>query len=288
MNVSCALGSHCVAVARPGGGIGPGFLLLVVLLIAAAGYGVTRLRRRRRAGRVADSAWRPEGQGPSSTGAVAPSGDRAGPPDAAGPPSPQLTPEDLVRLARAGGLAGACSPGETRGACRPGASTARRAARGARRRPPRGTGRRMGGRDPRPDQAVRPERRCRQRPAARPPRVRVRLPRTQRRRQDDAHPHPARPDAGRRRHDVVARDTGPVRAQPGAGPGRRDRRRAPLPPPPDGPGEPAPARAPREAATRTGGSRGRWPGSASPNAPTTRSPRTRWACASASGWRRAC
>ena len=55
-----------------------------------------------------------------------------------------------------------------------------------------------------------------------------------------------------------------------------------------GPGEPAPAGAPREAATRRGGSRGRWPGSASPSAPTTRSPRTRWACASAWGSRRAC
>ena len=44
MNVSCALGSHCLAVARPGGSVRPGFLLLVVLLIAAAGYGVTRLR----------------------------------------------------------------------------------------------------------------------------------------------------------------------------------------------------------------------------------------------------
>ena len=77
--------------------LGPGFLLLVVLLIAAAGYGVTRLSRRRRKRRVADSTWRPERQGPSSTGAVAPSGDRAGAPDPAGPPSPQLTREDLAR-----------------------------------------------------------------------------------------------------------------------------------------------------------------------------------------------
>jgi ABC-2 type transport system ATP-binding protein len=97
MNVSCALGSHCAAVARLGGGIGPGFLLLVVLLIAAAGYGATRLGRRRRRGRVADSTWRPERQGSSSADAVAPSGDRAGAPDPAGPPSPQLTREDLAR-----------------------------------------------------------------------------------------------------------------------------------------------------------------------------------------------
>jgi ABC-2 type transport system ATP-binding protein len=86
-----------VAVARLGGGIGPGFLLLVVLLIAAAGYGATRLGRRRRGGRVADSTWHPERQGSSSTGAVAPSGDRAGAPDPAGLPSPQLTREDLAR-----------------------------------------------------------------------------------------------------------------------------------------------------------------------------------------------
>jgi ABC-2 type transport system ATP-binding protein len=86
-----------VAVARLGVGVPPGFLLLVVLLIAAAGYGATRLGRRRRRGRVADSTWRPERQGSSSTGAVAPSGDRAGAPDPAGAPSPQLTREDLAR-----------------------------------------------------------------------------------------------------------------------------------------------------------------------------------------------
>jgi ABC-2 type transport system ATP-binding protein len=97
MDVSCALGSHCVAVARLGGGIGPGFLLLVVLLIAAAGYGATRLVRRRRRDRVADSTWRPERHESSSAGAVAPSGDPAGAPDPAGPPSPQLMREDLAR-----------------------------------------------------------------------------------------------------------------------------------------------------------------------------------------------
>jgi ABC-2 type transport system ATP-binding protein len=77
-----------VAVARPGGNIGgPGFLLLVVLLIAAAGYGITRLARRRRQRRVADSTWRPERQGPSATGAAAPSGDPPGAPDPVAPPA---------------------------------------------------------------------------------------------------------------------------------------------------------------------------------------------------------
>jgi ABC-2 type transport system ATP-binding protein len=86
-----------MAAAHVVGGMGPGFFLLVILVVAAAGYGATRLGRRRRRGRVADSAWRPERQGPSSTGAVAPSGDRADAPDPAGPPSPQLTREDLAR-----------------------------------------------------------------------------------------------------------------------------------------------------------------------------------------------
>ena len=36
------------------------------------------------------------------------------------------------------------------------------------------------------------------------------------------------------------------------------------------------------------GSRRRWSGSASPTGPTTRSPPTRWACASGSAWRPAC
>ena len=136
MNVSCALGSHCVAVARPGGGIGPGFLLLVVLLIAAAGYGVTRLSRRRRAGRVADSAWRPEGQGPSSTGAVAPSGDRAA--RRMPPGRRHLSSRRRTSSARPSRRPGRSMLASSRrassrpvGACRPGASRARRAARGA-------------------------------------------------------------------------------------------------------------------------------------------------------------
>jgi ABC-2 type transport system ATP-binding protein len=112
MNVSCALGSHCLAATRPGGHIGgPGFLfLLVVLLIAGAGYGVTRLRRRRRSHQVADSAWRPERQGSSPAGAVAPSGDRAGVLDPVAPdpitPDPGSPDPGALRAARAVGLPG--------------------------------------------------------------------------------------------------------------------------------------------------------------------------------------
>ncbi len=83
MNVACDLGSHCVAIARPGG-IGPGLLLLMVLVIGTSVYGATRLRRRR-GGQVADSSWRPERQRPSSAGAVASSDDQAGAPDPAWP-----------------------------------------------------------------------------------------------------------------------------------------------------------------------------------------------------------
>jgi ABC-2 type transport system ATP-binding protein len=82
MNVSCALGSHCMAVAhaQSGTNIGPGFVLLVALVVAGAGYGATRLGRRRRAGREADSAWRPERQASASTGTGAPSEDQAAAP----------------------------------------------------------------------------------------------------------------------------------------------------------------------------------------------------------------
>ncbi len=96
MNVSCALGSPCVAIARHGAGLGPGFLLLVVLLIAAAGYGLTRLARRRREGRVADSTWRPEQQGPSATGAA----------NLAEPASPGQVQPAAPRAAGASGLPG--------------------------------------------------------------------------------------------------------------------------------------------------------------------------------------
>src|SRR5215469_12542024 len=104
MNVSCSLGSHCAAVGRHiVGGFGPGFLLLVVLAVAAVGYSATRLGHRRREGRIEDSTWRPERQGPSSTGAVASSEDQAGPPPASpaplsavGPPAAQLPREGLA------------------------------------------------------------------------------------------------------------------------------------------------------------------------------------------------
>ena len=119
MNVSCALGLHCLAVTRPGGSnIGPGLPLLVVLLIAAAGYGATRLRRRRRGGRVADSTWRPERQASSSTGAVAPSGDRAA------APVPAAPDPAAPRAARAVGLLGGTAGGwavETHGLTKLGA-----------------------------------------------------------------------------------------------------------------------------------------------------------------------
>ncbi len=115
MNVSCALGSHCVAVARHEVGLGPGFLLLVVLLIAAAGYGVTRLLRQRREGRVADSTWRPERPGSSE--------EHARPVNLADPAS--LGPAEPASL-------GPAEPPPS-GACLPGASTyARLAPRAAR------------------------------------------------------------------------------------------------------------------------------------------------------------
>jgi ABC-2 type transport system ATP-binding protein len=104
MNVSCSLGSHCVAAGKHVvGGFGGGFLLLVVVAIAAVGYGVTRASRRR-SGRERDSTWRPERQGPSSAGAVAPSDDQADAPpaspaplSAARPSAAQLTLEGLAR-----------------------------------------------------------------------------------------------------------------------------------------------------------------------------------------------
>ncbi len=101
MNVSCALGSHCMAVAhaQSGTNIGPGFVLLVALVVAGAGYGVTRLGRRRRAGRVADSAWRPERQASASTGTGAPSEDQAAAPVPAAPVPAAPVPVTPVPLA---------------------------------------------------------------------------------------------------------------------------------------------------------------------------------------------
>jgi ABC-2 type transport system ATP-binding protein len=97
MNNSWAPGLPHLATARPAGphgfALGPGVFLLLVLLVAAAAYGATRLSRRRRQRKVADSAWRPEPQAPSpagsgapaAEGAVAPSADRAGVPAPARP-----------------------------------------------------------------------------------------------------------------------------------------------------------------------------------------------------------
>src|ERR1700691_1148794 len=110
-----------------------------------------------------------------------------------------------------------------------------------RRRLVRAPGRGLGSGDPRPDQAIRQQRRGQRRGAARPARQRIRLPRAERRGQDHADPHPARADPRERRHDVAARDTRPGRAEQGAGRGRRDRGRAPVPSAPDRARQPAPA-----------------------------------------------
>jgi len=149
-------------------------------------------------------------------------GLRRGAPHPAGAPQPPAPPGDQARAAPV-------SP-------RAQAAPAR----------PRPAPERLGGRDPRPDQAVRAYRRGRRRRFARAARLGLRLPRPERRGQDHADPHPARPDPGQPRHDVAARHPGPGRAEPGPGPGRGDRRRAPLPLAPDRPGQPAPAgRGPR-------------------------------------------
>jgi ABC-2 type transport system ATP-binding protein len=99
MNVSCSLGSHCVAAGKHiVGGFGGGFLLLVVLAIAAVGYGVTRASRRR-SGRERDSTWRPERQEPSPTDAAAQPAERVGAPPASPAPlsADALTGEDLAK-----------------------------------------------------------------------------------------------------------------------------------------------------------------------------------------------
>jgi ABC-2 type transport system ATP-binding protein len=130
MNVSCALGSHCVAAARHAvGGFGPVVLLILVLGVAAVGYSVTRGRRQ--IDRTKDSAWHPERQVPSATDAAAPSEERSGaapaspaPLSAVAPQSAQLPREALatrsseqaasderVRPARAVDLLGASAEG---------------------------------------------------------------------------------------------------------------------------------------------------------------------------------
>jgi ABC-2 type transport system ATP-binding protein len=121
MNVSCALGWHHLAAARSAGphglALGPGALLLLVLLIAAAVFGATRLVRQRRQGRVADSAWRPEPQPPSPAGSGAPAGEPAAVPGPAAAPEPAAVPGPAAvpepARPRAAGTAGL--PGGTAG-----------------------------------------------------------------------------------------------------------------------------------------------------------------------------
>ena len=138
MNISWAPALHHLAAAPPAGShgpvLGPGVLLLVVLLIAAAGYGATRIGRGRRQRKVADSAWRPELQAPSPAGSGAPAGegaaalsagraaaltaDRAGPAPgpARAPPGAPAAPGEAAeaawpRAARATGLPGGSAGG---------------------------------------------------------------------------------------------------------------------------------------------------------------------------------
>ena len=72
MNISWAPALRHLAATRPAGphgpALGPGVFLLLVLLIAAAAYGATRIGRGRRQRKVADSAWRPGPQAPSPAG----------------------------------------------------------------------------------------------------------------------------------------------------------------------------------------------------------------------------
>src|ERR1700734_2962299 len=94
MNISWAPALRHLAATRPAGphgpALGPGVFLLLVLLIAAAAYGATRLGRGRRQRKVADSAWRPEPQAPSRAGSGAPAGEGAvaSSADRAGTPAP--------------------------------------------------------------------------------------------------------------------------------------------------------------------------------------------------------
>ena len=128
MNISWVPALHHLAVARPAGphgfALGPGVVLLLVLVIAATAYGATRIGRGRRQRKVADSAWRPEPQAPSAAGsgapagegAVAPSLDRAGGPAPARPraasaPEPGEAAAAWPRPARAAGLPGGTAGG---------------------------------------------------------------------------------------------------------------------------------------------------------------------------------
>ena len=118
--------------------------------------------------------------------------------------------------------------------------------------------------------------------------VRVRLPRPQRRGQDDDDPHAARPHARQRGEHARARPSGARRARAGAASAsaRSSRSRAFTR---TCPAARTCASSPRCAAPRrTRGSSRRSRASGWPSAPTRRSRATRWACASASASRAAC
>ena len=153
---------------------------------------------------------------------------------------------------------------------------------------PAGSREPMGRGDPWADQAVRGERRRERRGAPRPSGMRLRLPRSQRRRQDHAHPGAAGTDARRCRHDVPARIPRPQASRRGTGTGRSHRRRAPFPRASDRAGRTSSSSLPPASRRRGTASVRRSSGSACSTAPTTGCRSTRWACASASGWRPAC
>ena len=129
MNISWTPALRHLAATRPAGPhgpvLGPGVLLLLVLLIAAAAYGATRIGRGRRQRKIADSAWRPEPQAPSPAGsgapagegAVAPSADRARAPALVRPRAPSaLGPDEAAeaawpRAAHTAGLSGGAADG---------------------------------------------------------------------------------------------------------------------------------------------------------------------------------
>jgi ABC-2 type transport system ATP-binding protein len=97
-----------VAAGHAIGGMGGGFFLLVILVVVGAGYGVTRLNRRR-AGGEKDSAWRPERQEPASTDPATRSPEPAAFEERAHPAS--LAEPVAPRPARAVDLLGASGAG---------------------------------------------------------------------------------------------------------------------------------------------------------------------------------
>ena len=128
MNISWAPALRHMAATRQAGphgpALGPGVFLLLILLIAAAAYGATRVGRGRRQRKVADSAWRPEPQAPSPAGsgapagegAVAPSADRAGAPEPVRPRAASaLEPGEAAEATWPRGDCTAALPGEPAG-----------------------------------------------------------------------------------------------------------------------------------------------------------------------------